>query len=363
MTQEKSIFNQYALLAFFIILLVVGYFIIKPFLLALFLAALLAYTLHPIYRKLKHKTKKPSLSSFIVTIGVFILMILPAGYFANVLVRQSYLIYIIIKQRLATGIFQGCTAQFCETLTSFLQTPEIVRYITDASNTITQYFIQSGSTLIFSIPRIVINLFIFLFVFYYLLRDGKKLIRRIGYYLSVQKKMYAIILQRLTEVTKGIVYGYLLIALMQGVLGGLGFFLAGLPSPIFWGIIMAFLALFPFAGTGIVWAPAGIILIINGLTQDSTFIIVKGIALLIYGALIVSSLDNFLRPKLVSEKAKIHPAIILVGIFGGLIFFGTFGVIIGPMVLSLAAIIIETYLGKEPSENQMKNILDIIPKE
>ncbi len=362
MESEKSYFHLYTPLIFFLILVVAAYFILKPFFLPLFLAGLLAYTLYPIYKKLLTRIKSKTISSLALTVSVFVIIVLPAGYFANIIVRQSYFIYIIIKQRLATGIFQECASPICNSLTEFLQGPEITSYITSASNSITQYFIQKGSTLIFSIPTLILNLFIFLFVLYYLLRDGENLIHRVGYYLSVQKKTYAIIISRLKEVTHGIVYGYLLVALMQGVLGGLGFFLVGLPSPVFWGVIMAFLALFPFVGTGVVWGPAGIILIVNGLSQDSTFIVVKGIALLIYGALIVSSLDNLVRPKVVSGKAKIHPVIILLGIFGGLFVFGPFGVIIGPMILSLIAIIIEAYLGKEPTKSQIKKVLHAKPK-
>lgn len=355
-------YNTYILGGLFVLLLMLSFYIIKPYYLALFLAALLAYMLFPLQKWLVKKTNRPRLSATIVSVLVLLILIVPAAFFFQTLIQEAYIIYITIKQRLATGIIQGCNASICEASKEFLNIPEVKSQIEGASRYITNYIIEKGSDLIASIPTIIVNVFLMIFSMYYLLLQGPKLVERIGFYLSIKQKDYAKIIMRLREVTKGILYGYVLVAFLQGFLGGLGLWIFGVTSPIFWGIVMAFFALIPYLGTGFIWIPSAILLILNGISQNSNSLVFNGIGLLIYGTLIVSSIDNIIRPKIISEKAKIHPAIILVGIFGGLSLFGVFGVIIGPMVLSLAAIIIESYLGK-PSKKQLKKVLKDIQKE
>lgn len=163
----------------------------------------------------------------------------------------------------------------------------------------------------------------------------------------MQKKEYAYILSRLSEIVHGVVYGYLMIALIQGGLGALGFFIFGVTSPIFWGLIMALFALIPILGTGVVWIPASLILFFDGMIQSSNWLMFKGVGLFLYGILIISTIDNILKPKLISEKAKVHPVIIMIGVFGGLLLFGPLGVIIGPLVLAMTQVVFETYLNKK----------------
>jgi len=139
----------------------------------------------------------------------------------------------------------------------------------------------------------------------------------------------------------------LLIALIQGALGALGFFLFGISSPLFWGLLMGILSLLPMVGTGLIWVPAALILLLNGIFQDSYSLIFKGIGLFLYGLLIVSSLDNILRPKLISEKVKIHSAVILLGILGGVYLFGPLGVIVGPLIFSMTLVLLKAYFNSK----------------
>ena len=168
--------------------------------------------------------------------------------------------------------------------------------------------------------------------------------KRLSQFLSMKEKKYTFVINRLKEITQGIIYGYLLIALIQGALGALGFLIFGVSSPLFWGLLMVFLSLIPSLGTGLVWLPASIILILDGVFQDSNILIIKGIGLLVYSALIVGGIDNILKPKLVSDKAKIHPAIVMVGILGGIFFFGMWGVVLGPLILSLTSVLMDAFI-------------------
>ena len=203
------------------------------------------------------------------------------------------------------------------------------------------------SDLVISLPQATLNLFVVFFTMFYFLRDSDAFIKKISDVLSMGERKYRRITNRLKDITKGVLYGYFLVAFLQGLAGGIGFFIFGISSPIFWGILMALLALIPYLGTGLVWGPAAAILLLDGIFQNSDILIIKGILLFVYGFFIVGMLDNFLKPKIMSNRAKIHPVIILLGVFGGLILFGPVGVLVGPLVLSLTMVFIEVYMMKD----------------
>ena len=134
----------------------------------------------------------------------------------------------------------------------------------------------------------------------------------------------------------GVVFGFVITAALQGLFGALGFLIFQLSSPLVWGLIMMILALIPFLGPALVWFPIGVIQLISG----NLF---SGIGLLLYGAIIISSIDNIVRPKIISYKSNIHPLLILLGVVGGLKLFGFIGIVIGPVVLVFLMTILKLY--------------------
>ncbi len=324
-------------------MLILSFFIIQPFLKVILLAALLAYILFPFYKKLSLKLNK-TVTAFLICLAVFLILIIPSIFFIKTLIQETYMIFIVIKQRLATGILSGCEHNLCETFKTLFQNPEVNYQIQNLSKSFTNWIVQKGSEVLVNIPNTIINLFIMFFALFYFLKDGEKFIKQIHHYVSIKKKKSLILVKRLEEIVHGVVFGYFIVALIQGALGTLGFFIFGISSPIFWGLMMALLALIPFLGTGIIWVPASLFLFLEGLIGDSNLLIFKGVALFVYGLIFVSTSDNILKPKLMGDKAKVHPAIVLLGIFGGLLFFGPLGVIFGPLILSLVVVIANNYL-------------------
>ncbi len=325
-------------------MVILSIFIIRPILLAIFLGALFAYIFYPLYKYLQKKFKKDALTSFLICLLAFLILVIPTAYFVKALVQESYFIYLLAKQKLAIGLFNDCSNSFCELIGNFGRNEFINSQVKEILRMATDWIIQSGSNFLIALPKMILGLFVVFFTMFYFLKDGRKLLVKIHYYLNNHQKKYSQILMRLKEILHGVIYGYLLIALIQGALGALGFFIFGIPSPLFWGLVMAFLALIPFLGTGFIWVPAAIILLLNGIFQDSMWLVFKGIGLFVYSFLVVGSIDNFLRPKLIGNKAKVHTAIIMAGIFGGVLVFGPLGVLIGPLVLALTAEMINLYL-------------------
>jgi len=125
------------------------------------------------------------------------------------------------------------------------------------------------------------------------------------------------------------------VATAQGALGAIGFYIFGIESAIFWGVVMTIFALLPLIGPAIVWIPAASLLLINGIILNSYWGMGVGVGLFLYGLFIISTSDNILRMKLVGDKAEVHPLTVLVGIIGGINLFGLTGIFIGPIALSL----------------------------
>ncbi len=312
--------------------------------LALFVGALLAYTFYPLYKFALKKTGKPTISSFLVCFLVLLMVIIPAGFLIKVLVQESYFIYLFFKQKLAVGLFEKCTSEFCKAITEFSQSELVSSQLKEIVRTATNWVIGKGSAFLINLPRLLMNLFVVFFTLFFFLKDGEDLLKRLHGYFQLHQANYALILNRLREIVHGVVYGYLLVAVIQGIFGALGFFLFGIPSPLFWGVVISFFALIPAIGTGVIWVPASLLLILDGVFQNSTPLILKGVGLFVYSFLFVGTIDNILRPKLISEKAKIHTAIIMLGIFGGILLFGPIGVMLGPLALSLTAEVMRVYL-------------------
>ncbi len=330
-------YKDYFPLVFFLLLLVLAFLIIKPFLTSVFVGGLLAFIFYPLY-KLFAKRWNKSLSATIVCLLVLVIIVVPLLFFMEALIKESYNLYLIVKQRLSMGFIQGC-GDLC----SFSEVPLIGGQYQDLFRRFFNWIIGLGSNFLLSLPGFLISILVVFTSMFYGLIDGPNFMEKIAGYFFPPKKQ-VLVLQRLKEITGGIVYGYFSIALLQGFLGGLGFLIFGVSSPLFWGVVMAILALIPYLGTGLIWAPAAIMLIIDGAISDSNWLIFKGIALFLYGLLIVSMVDNVLRPKIVERKTKIHSLVILLGILGGMTLFGPVGIILGPLILSLVIVLLQAHL-------------------
>ena len=130
----------------------------------------------------------------------------------------------------------------------------------------------------------------------------------------------------------------LMIASLQGLAGGVVFAVLGLGAPVFWGVIMGFLALLPFVGTWVVWVPAAIWLMATGH-------VVKGVALAVLGGVVVGSIDNFLRPAILSGRAQMNGLLMFISLLGGVSVFGLLGLVLGPLVTAIVTGLFEAYVG------------------
>lgn len=339
----------------FVLMIVFSYYLVKPFLLALFFGGLLAYICYPLYRWMAKKINR-DVSALLICLVVVIILLIPTVVLVNALVRDSYTLYINSRELLSSGVtLESCENRICDLLRQISSNPQVEYRAQESLKAITSWVIRKGTDFLMGVPKFLLNLFIVFMAMFFFLRDGDRFISKLGIYLNMQKHAYHQLISRTKDVMYAIVYGYGMVALMQGTLGAIGLWAFGISSPFFWGIVMAILSVIPFVGTSLVWGPAAVILFLKGMFADSSAMMYMGAGLFFYGLIVVSSLDNLIRPKLVGDKAKIHPAIILLGIFGGLALLGPIGFVVGPLVLSVASIMVDTYLAADkPVESEDK---------
>ncbi len=306
--------NKYLVILFFLASIYLIFLLIKPFISILLGSAILAYTFYPVHKTIEDKLKKPAVAAALTTILILLVIIVPLIFVLNVLTIESLSAYQVLKGYDYSSINMFLDERFSQLLG-------------DIVNRILSFFVDTSSKLVFSIPTLALNFFLLFFIIYYLLRDSDIIVVHIKNYLFMKHK--EIVYNKFDKLTKALIYGTILIAVIQGILGGIGFAIFGISSPILWGFAMGIASFIPIVGTAIIWVPAAIFKLIQG---D----FVSGIGLFLFGALVVGTIDNLIRPIFVSSKAKVHPAIVLLGVLGGLELFGFTGIIIGPLALALA---------------------------
>jgi predicted PurR-regulated permease PerM len=334
----------------FIILIVISFLIVKPFLTAVLTGIIFAYIFSPIYRAISKKIRSKNISSLIASVLVVLIMTLPLFFILNSVSKEAYTTYLISRQRLATGQILGeCQPSgkpLCNVVNYFtgkVDDPRIKYYIDTTIKGATTKITGFISNVLFTIPIFILDLFIMLFVMFFLFRDGHILIDKVERIMPLKPKYRKDVMRRLRDMAYAVVYGSIIVAAIQGALGGIGFFIFGIPSPILWGIVMIFASLIPYVGSSIIWLPAGLGLIFNGYLSLESTLMIKGILLIIYGFLVVGTVDNILKPKIIGSKGGLHPVLVLLGVIGGLSLFGFIGVIVGPIILAMLVTFIKIY--------------------
>lgn len=343
------------LLAFFSLYYL--YQILSPFLASILWAILLAIVFYPLYLKLHRLLRKRKiLSSLAMTFLVLGVIVLPAGFLIVSLAYEVINFYHGLDEMIKTGQLQS----YLNRLTAIpllKETLEKLRQYVDLSQVdpfdfllknlqqISVFLLNQTSNLLKSVSTFAAGFFFTLLSLYYLFKDGDQLLKSLKEILPLRAKESELIIRRFKEMISATIYGGILIAIIQGGLGGLSFWVLGLSSPIFWGTAMAFLSFIPIGGTALIWGPAVIFLFIQG-------IYLKGLLLLALGVVLIGTVDNFLRPLFVSARTNIHPLFLFFSVLGGIQAFGMIGLVAGPLIITLFLTLMDIYVkGIKSSES------------
>ncbi|MEM4239804.1 MAG: AI-2E family transporter [Candidatus Woesearchaeota archaeon] len=343
---------KYFFISLFIAIAALTFWVTKPFLNALLASAVVAYVFFPAYQWLNRHIKYKNVCAAIVSGFILLLFIGPLFLVIESAAPDARFVYVRAKQKILTGELievkcsdsaQSILCRLQDRVKEIVQQPDVKYYLSDVVGRVTTFIMDKISGLVLALPVIFLNLFVTFFAVFYLLRDGKALVANIKGLLPIHPKHREHIFKRLQDTARAVIFGSLVVAVIQGVLGGLGFLVFGVSSPLLWGFVMALFALVPFVGTAVIWLPAGVAMIAAGSTEGNVAAVWKGIGLLLYGFFIVSGIDNVLKPMLIGDRSGIHPVLILIGVFGGLAMFGFIGFIIGPLIVAMFKVFLDIY--------------------
>jgi predicted PurR-regulated permease PerM len=325
------------------------YRILSPFLEPILWAVFITIVSYPLYTKLRRSLKQRGiLSAVVMTALVVFIFVLPVSFLIFSLANEVVEGYQSVEEMIKTGRLQSFVNQLMESpvfkwplarlqLSADLSQLDMESFLLKNLKQITTFMFSQFSIILKGLSGFLIGFLLTLLSLYYFFKDGHRLFETLKEVLPIRPKERDLFVSRFRQMVSATIYGGLLVAIVQGILGGLAFWMLGLPSPVLWGTAMGFLSLIPIGGTALIWIPTSLILLIQGAFA-------KGIILLAIGVFVISMMDNFLRPLLVGARTKIHPLLLFFSVLGGIQAFGMIGLIAGPLVATLCITLIEIYV-------------------
>ncbi|SDN48847.1 Predicted PurR-regulated permease PerM [Desulfonauticus submarinus] len=342
-------FNTHRPFQLFLLCLSLGlvFFVLRPFWNVLLLAIIFSMVLNPIYKKILILVKnRKNFASFLTLFLFFIFIFVPCILLLSALISQGFDIASKVNTFLLKLDFSSIGDSWINKLENvlrkfgfekiqFLQQQEFASYLADSIKKISLFIAKEGGTILSNVLTFFTNTGLFFFMLFYFLRDLDSLLNKLKRLSPLPDEQEEKILFALSDVSKKVVIGNLLTALAQGIVGGIGLALVGLPA-IFWGTLMAVTSLIPVVGTALVWLPAVGYLFLLGKMGASLF-------LALWSIILVGGIDNFLRPYLIGKGEFISPFFLFLAIIGGVSCFGFIGLIYGPLSFTFALVMLQIY--------------------
>lgn len=329
-----------ALAAALAVLGVVLYLIARPFVPALVWALTLAVIGAPLERRLRAWTGSPglaaSLTLLLAAVGVVIPLILVGTALLNEIIAGADTYRLL----LSAGSLEQLRGTFPRLSALFASAAEWLDLQLVVQSLAAQLGRWSGQLVQESASGIVTLLLTFYFLFY-LLRDRDRALAALRGFLPLASDEFDELIRKTTQTVFASVYATLAVAALQGLLGGLMFWWLGLPAPVFWGVVMGLLAIVPFLGAFVIWAPVAIGLALSGNWAEA-------IVLTVWGTVVVGTIDNVLYPILVGQRISLHPMLSFIAIVGGLLLFGAHGIILGPLIIAVAQAALHIWRSRIP---------------
>ncbi len=336
MKQQKT--ELYFLLILLLGAFVITFFIFKPFLYALIVAIVFATVFGPLHTKMLIMTReRKGLAALLTTIAVLIVGIAPLSFLGIQIFQEATGLYSSLVESGSATDLSRIAGDAIQNLAGFFPMPlefslDINQYVKQGL----QWLLQHLGSFFANAAQIIASIFVFLIALYYLFKDGHTLKESIVAISPLQDIHDETIFNKLTLAINSIIRGNLTVALAQGVVTAVGFVMFGVPNAALWGGVAALVALIPGIGTALVLIPAILYLYASGE-------IFSAAGLLLWGMTAVGLIDNFLGPKLAEQGMRLHPFLILLSILGGIGFFGPLGFLLGPLVLSILFALLEIY--------------------
>ncbi|MDG9882224.1 AI-2E family transporter [Pseudomonas putida CSV86] len=334
---SETALQKRTLIGLLVLVTVAFFWILLPYYGAIFWAVILGVLFAPMQRRLLLRlNQRRSLAAGLTLLVCLLIVVLPVIVVSGLLVQEGGMIY----KRIESGELDiaGYVERFKEVLPPIVQhglerlgigdldglRDKVAKGAMEGS----QFFASQAYSFGQGTFDLVVSLGVMLYLLFFFLRDGAELVRRIRMAIPLAEQQKRRLQLKFNRVVRATVKGNLLVAIAQGALGGLIFWVLDVPSPLLWGVLMAFLSLLPAVGAGIVWAPVAVYFLFSGAVW-------QGVVLTAFGVCVIGLVDNLLRPLLVGKDTRLPDYLILVSTLGGLAVFGLNGFVIGPLIAAL----------------------------
>jgi len=281
---------------------------------------------------------------------ILVLIVVPLIIFVLLLGKQAYDTYLFIFHQVESGALDalikwqkgGMIYDWLVWMRDHfgavidVDSLDIKKGITESAQSVASWIVAQGGSFIKGFGWFFINAFILFFALYYFFKDADQIKKKIMIISPLPEAHEHELFRKFKEISLATLFGIFLTSIAQGAVGGIGFIIVGIPNALFWGTAIALFSLIPMVGTSIVWLPASLILL-------STGNIFGGVFLFLWGMLLVSTIDNFLRAFLIGGRTNTNQLLTFLAVFGGLMLFGLIGVIFGPLMLAAFFTLLHIY--------------------
>jgi predicted PurR-regulated permease PerM len=300
-------------------------------------AAVFAIVFLPLYQKLLKRLKYRGVTAALMCVLIIVLIIGPFAYLFIALVEEGAKAVAKINALHDSGQLDAYlnfelpwVKTITEQLSEYIDVSQfnLNNLVKDAADNVGSFLFSQTGWVISNGTRFLFYFGLMIFTMYYFFKDGEEVVKQVKTLVPLPREQVNRIFRQLREVIYATMYGGVVVALLQGLLGGILFAIFGIASPVFWGAVMALLSIIPFVGAFIIYIPAGLILIFNGSY-------ISGILVIAIGTVVVSQVDNIVRPLLVSGKTEMHPLLLFFSMLGGVALFGLLGVVLGPLIAAI----------------------------
>lgn len=308
-----------------------------PFLGSLTAAITFAILFEPVHARIERTLRNPTLAALISVLLLLLIVVVPASLVLQRLVSETATGAALVQRKLAAGEVQQVLDDYpaLAPIGAWVQQLDLTSLLSGLAS----WLSNLGASFLRGSLAQATGFAITFYLTFYFLRDRRAAIRAIIDLSPLTQSETERLLRRLSDTIQAIVFGTVAVAMLQGALGGLMFWILGLPAALFWGVVMAILSVVPVLGSFVVWIPTAILLALEGQWANA-------IILSLWGALVVGNIDNILRPMLVGNRLKLHTVPAFIAMIGGLLVFGAPGFILGPVIVTLTLLLIDIWRGR-----------------
>ncbi|MFH1947344.1 MAG: AI-2E family transporter [Candidatus Magasanikbacteria bacterium] len=322
-----------------IILAIAILYILRPFIYPIFWAAVIAMMFYPFYSWLNNHLKAPNLTGFITLVITIVVIFLPLIFISSLLVNESIDLYQSVSKwnigkqiEVATKWLEGTSlAPLIEGTRN-----EWASYVANTAKSLSIFLFNNVKNVTQFSLRLIFMMFIMFYTLFYFLKDGEKMLKRLMHLSPLGNEYEKMLYDKFRSTARATLKGTFIVGGIQGILGGILFWATGIEGALIWGVVMIGLSIIPAIGSFIIWLPAAILMLALGN-------IWQGVTILLVGTLLISTIDNILRPPLVGKDIQMHPLLVLFSTLGGIILFGISGFVIGPIIASLFVAVMAIY--------------------